>query len=127
MKRIEIIMILVSIMILILIFGYYFLYNIYEVKVEVNPAQLYADANSKLEIKIIPINSLGSKALFRSTQCEFEIIEGKELVDIISLDREKCILKIKSRGIEGKVGIKIYSNHSLFPQYVEILVLPLRV
>ncbi|GIV45652.1 MAG: hypothetical protein KatS3mg036_0470 [Ignavibacterium sp.] len=127
MRRKDLIMILVSALIILFILGYYFLYNIYEIKVEVNPSQLYADVNSKVEIKVIPINALGSKAIFRYTESEFEIIEGKELVEVEAIDKKNSLMKIKSKGIEGKVGIKIISKHSLFPQYVEILILPLRV
>uniref|UniRef100_A0A832DI98 Uncharacterized protein n=1 Tax=Ignavibacterium album TaxID=591197 RepID=A0A832DI98_9BACT len=127
MKSKDWIMILFGVLILLLIAGYYLLYNIYEIKVEISPEHLYTDSNSTLEIKVIPINALGSKALFRSTESEFEIIEGASLVEIIFLDKEISTLKIKSRGMEGKVGIKIYNSHSLFPQYVEIPILPLRV
>ena len=127
MKSKDWIMILAGVIILLLIAGYYFLYNIYEIKVEISPQHLYTDSNSSLEIKVIPINALGSRALFRSTESEFEIIEGASLVEIIFLDKELSVLKIKSKGMEGKVGIKIYNSHSLFPQYVEILILPLRV
>lgn len=127
MKSKDWIMILAGAIILLLIAGYYFLYNIYEIKVEISPQHLYTDSNSSLEIKVIPINALGSRALFRSTESEFEIIEGASLVEIIFLDKELSVLKIKSKGMEGKVGIKIYNSHSLFPQYVEILILPLRV
>ncbi|WP_337864997.1 hypothetical protein [Ignavibacterium sp.] len=127
MKKKDWIMILIGVMILLLIAGYYFLYNIYEIRTEISPKHLYTDLTSTLEIKVIPINAIGSKALFRSTKSEFEIIEGASLVEVIFLDKELSILKIKSKGIEGKVGIKIYNSHSLFPQYVEILILPLQV
>lgn len=127
MKSKDWIMILAGAIILLLIAGYYFLYNIYEIKVEISPQHLYTDSNSSLEIKVIPINALGSRALFRSTESEFEIIEGASLVEIIFLDKELSVLKIKSKGMEGKVGIKIHNSHSLFTQYVEILILPLRV
>lgn len=127
MRRNNIIIILNAVLILILIPGYYFLYNIYEIKVEVTPHQLYADSHSEAEIKVIPINALGSKALFRSTISDFRIIEGEELVEVLILDRATSTLKLKSKGKEGKIGIKIYNSHSLFPQYVEIPVLPLRV
>lgn len=127
MKIRDSIIILFAVLILLLIAAYYFLYNIYEVKVEISPQNLYAELNSTLELKVIPINAIGSRALFRSTQSEFEIIEGASLVEIIFSDKELSVLKIKSKGIEGKIGIKIYNSHSLFPQYVEILILPLKV
>lgn len=127
MKKKDWIMILIGVTILLFIAGYYFLYNIYEIKVELSPKHLYTDLNSTIEIKVVPVNALGSKALFRSTKSEFEIIEGASLVEIFFLDKDSSILKIKSKGLEGKVGIKIHNSHSLFPQYVEILILPLRV
>lgn len=127
MKSRDCLMLLLSVLSLLLIAGYYFLYNIYEIKVEISPQNLYTDSNSTLEIKVIPINAIGSRAIFRSTKSEFEIIEGASIVEIIFSDKELSVLKIKSKGIEGKVGIKIYNSHSLFPQYVEILILPLRV
>lgn len=127
MKSRDWLMLLIGVSILLLIAAYYFLYNIYEIKVEISPQHLFTDSNSTLEIKVIPINAVGSRALFRSTQSKFEIIEGASLVEIIFADKELSVLKIKSKGIEGKVGIKIYNSHSLFPQYVEILILPLRV
>ncbi|MEJ5263589.1 MAG: hypothetical protein WHT45_12965 [Ignavibacterium sp.] len=127
MKKKDWIMIFIGVMILLLIAGYYFLYNIYEIRVDISPKHLYTDLNSTIEIIVVPVNALGSKALFRSTKSDFEIIEGASLVEIIILDENSSILKIKSKGLEGKVGIKIYNSHSLFPQYVEILILPLRV
>ncbi len=127
MKRNELIVIALALLIILSILGYYFLYNIYEVKVEINPKQLYADTNSQIEIRLIPINALGFNALFRTTECKFEIVEGKDLIEVISDSSSNCAMTIKSKGIEGKVGIKIYCKHSLFPQYIEILIMPLRV
>lgn len=127
MKRNDLIVLALTLFIILFILGYYFLYNIYEVKVEINPKLLYADINSQTEIKVIPINALGFNALFRTTECKFEIKEGRDLIEVISNNSSNCSLIIKSKGIEGKVGIMIYSKHSLFPQYVEILIMPLRV
>lgn len=127
MKRTDILIIGFTAILVLMILGYYFLYNIYEIEVEIVPKQLYADINSSTEIKVIPINALGYRAIFRSTNSDFEIIEGKELVEIISIDNANGSMKLKSKGIQGKVGIKIYCRNSLFPQYIEILILPLRV
>ncbi len=127
MRRKDYLTISVTLLFLSLIAGYYFLYNIYEIKVEVTPDHLYADKNSKVKLEVIPINALGSKAIFRSIQADFEIIEGRELIEVVLEDNFNCVIEIKSKGNEGKVGIKIYSQYSLFPQYVEILILPLRV
>lgn len=118
---------LITLFLLLLILTYNYLIKIYEVKVELKPKNLYTDINSTIEIQVIPINALGFKALFRSTKSSFEIVEGEELIQIINSDSKESKLILKSRGKEGKVGIKVFSEHSLFPQYIEIAILPLRV
>lgn len=109
------------------ILTYNYLIKIYEVKVELNPKHLYTDINSTIEIKVIPINALGFRALLRSTKSSFEIVEGEEFVQVISSNSEESKLILRSVGKEGKVGIKIFSEHSLFPQYIEIDIFPLHV
>ncbi len=118
---------LITLFLLLLILTYNYLIKIYEVKVELKQKNLYIDINSTIEIQVIPINALGFKALFRSTISSFEIVEGEELIQIIDSDSKESKLTLKSRGKEGKVGIKVFSEHSLFPQYIEISILPLHV
>jgi hypothetical protein len=115
---------LVIFLLAVLLLGYFFLYNIYGSEVRKNPENLFADTESRLTIEVIPINALGSKAIFRTSFAKFEIIEGKNLVEIISKDESKGILKIRSLGEAGIVGIKIKSQHSLFPEYIEIQIQP---
>lgn len=47
--------------ILLLLAGYYFLYNIYGVEIKKSANNLYADFDSEITIKIYPINALGKK------------------------------------------------------------------
>lgn len=127
MKAKQLIYISFSVVLLLLVLSYYFLYNIYEIEIKKSPAFLYAKTSSSLTIEVIPINALGTKAWFRTVSAQFEIIEGKELIEVENMNSENGILVIKSTGKTGKVGIKIFSKYSLLPQYVEVEILPLTV
>ena len=123
--RKKIVTIYLSVFVLVaLLLGYFFLYNIYGSEVRKNNDFLFADPQSEMIIEVIPVNGLGSKAWFRNSSAKFEIIEGKNLIEIISMDESKGILKIRSLGEPGKVGMKIKSQHSLFPEYYGIQIEP---
>ena len=125
-KKIILIYLLISVFVL-LLGGYFFLYNIYGSEVKRSAQNLYADISSEMTIEVIPINSLGKKALFRKSLATFEIVEGLELIEIIELNKESGFIKIRSKGKAGLVGIKIKSEHSLLPEYIEIEILALTV
>lgn len=122
-KKIIIIYLLIFVLIALLL-GYFFLYNIYGSEVRKSYEYFFADPQSEMIIEVVPVNGLGSKAWFRSSSAKFEIIEGNDLIEIISKDESKGILKIRSLGEPGKVGIKIKSQHSLLPEYFEIQIEP---
>ena len=126
--RIKIILIylLISVFVL-LLSGYFFLYNIYGSEVKRSAQNLYADTSSEITIKVFPINALGKKAWFRKSSATFEIVEGLELIEIIERNDESGFIKIRSKGKVGLVGIKIKSEHSLLPEYIEIEILALTV
>ena len=126
--RKKIILIYLSITVFILLLGgYFFLYNIYGSEVKRSAQNLYADTSSEITIEVFPINALGKKALFRKSSATFEIIEGLELIEIIERNEESGFIKIRSKGESGMVGIKIKSEHSLLPEYIEIEILTLTV
>ncbi len=118
---------LIIFFILLLLAGYFFLFNIYGVEIKKSNNNLYADFDSEMTIKIIPVNALGKKAWFRKTFANFEIVEGLDLISIIENNPDGGILKIRANGKNGIVGIKIKSVHSLFPDYIEFEILPLTV
>ena len=125
-KKIILIYLIITIFIL-LLGGYFFLYNIYGSEVKRSAQNLYADNSSEITIEVFPINALGKKVWLRKSSATFELIEGVNLVDVIEYDKESGFLKIRSRGKVGLVGIKIKSEHSLLPEYVEIEILALTV
>jgi len=125
-KKIILIYLIISVFIL-LLGGYFFLYNIYGSEVRRSAQILYADAASEITIEVFPINALGKKAWFRKSSATFELIEGVNLVEVIKYDKESGFLKIRSKGKVGLVGIKVKSEHSLLPEFVEIEILALSV
>ena len=98
--------------------------NIYEVKYVASSELLYADNSSQLSIDVIPINSFGNRALFRSIVADFHIEEGKDLIDILSDKSNTNRFTIRSRKSEGEVVILIKCEKAYLPVKVEI---PVRV
>ena len=126
--RKKIILFYLSISVFVLLLGgYFFLYNIYGSEVKRSTQNLYADTSSEITIEVFPINALGKKAWFRKSSATFEIVEGIELIEIIEYNKESGFIKIRSKGETGLVGIKIKSEHSLLPEYIEIEILTLTV
>ena len=125
-KKIILIYLIISVFIL-LLGGYFFLFNIYGSEVKRSAQNLYADTSSQITIEVFPINALGKKALFRKSSATFEIIEGLELIEITERNEESGFIKIRSKGKTGLVGIKIKFEHSLLPEYIEIEILALTV
>ena len=107
-----------------LLLCYFFLYNIYGSEVRKTPANLFADPGSVMTIEVVPVNARGSKAVFRTSSARFEIIEGNDLIEVTLEKQKDGILQIRSKGKPGVVGIKIKSEHSLLPEYIEIEILP---
>jgi hypothetical protein len=106
-------------------FSYFFLFNIYGNEIRNKPVQLYAVQSELMFIEVVPINALGTRALFRNSSASFEVIEGLNLIEIVEENNSKGLLKIRSKGQAGVVGIKIKSQYSLLPEYLEIKILPL--
>ena len=106
-----------------LLFYHYFI-NIYEVIVSSEPEALYADNQSEVVISVVPLNSFGWRALFRTASAEFVIKEGLPLVEIIKIDKVNGRLILKAKSEKGKVVVEIKSPFSLLPTIIEIPVYP---
>ena len=61
---------------------------------------------------------------FRTVKAKFKILEGNNLVTIKLVDEENGIILLQSIGTEGKVGIYVDSEYSLFPSYIVVQILP---
>ena len=103
---------------------HYFIFSIYEVKIIVKPKEVFADPSSEIKVTAEPINAMGWEVPFRTVKAEFKILEGNDLVTIKLVDEENGFILLQSMGTEGKVGIYIYSEYSLFPSYIEVQILP---
>lgn len=113
-------LIITALVLLIALLTWKYYFDVYEVNCVVSKNYLWADNQSEAVISCYPINSFGVKIPFRKSNVVFSILEGKELIDVISKDEVKGTLKLKSKFEEGKVVIKVKSGFSLLPNLVEI-------
>ncbi len=103
---------------------HYFIFSIYEVKIVVKPKEVFADPSTEIKVTVKPINAMSWEVPFRTVKTKFKILEGNHLVTIKSVDEENGFILLQSIGTEGKVGIYIDSEYSLFPSYIEVQILP---
>lgn len=106
------------------LFSYQYFFGIYEVTFSVDPKVLFADNNSSTTITVVPVNAFGWRPPFRKSPATFRIVEGEELVQIISDRSSEGVLIIKAKDKPGKVVIHIKSEHSLLPSNIEIIIEP---
>jgi hypothetical protein len=103
---------------------YQYVFSIYEVTYTENPEKLFADNQSTITIKAIPINSFGWKAPFRNAYAKFEITEGSDLVNIVSGKNRTDSLILQAKNKIGKVVVLIHSEYALLPSSIEITIYP---
>ncbi len=103
---------------------HYFIFSIYEVNIVVNPKEVFADPTSEIRVTVKPINAMGWAVPFRKVTAKFKILEGEDLITIKLVNEEDGFILLQSIGMEGKVGIYIDSEYSLFPSYIEVQILP---
>ena len=123
-RRIEIYTITIILFLVLIFLCYHYLINIYEVRVITEPEALYADNQSTVVVSVVPLNSFGWRALFRTASAEFVIKEGLPLVEIIKIDKSNGRLILKAKSAKGKVVIEVKSPFSLLPTIIEIPVYP---
>ena len=112
---------------IILLLAAYFLkqyvFNIYEVTFSLSPKALYADGESTIKVEAVPVNAFGFRAPLRNVAVVFDIMEGKDLVEVVDSDLPKGILILKARSGSGKVVLRARSEFQLLPAIIEISVL----
>jgi len=124
MKIIKIFILLFVISVLAGFILHYFILSIYEVKIVVKPSEFFADPSTEIKVTAKPINAMGWEVPFRTVKAKFKILEGNDLVTIKLVDEDNGFILLQSVGTEGKVGIYIDSEYSLFPSYIEVQILP---
>jgi hypothetical protein len=103
---------------------HYFIFSIYEVNIVVKPNVVIADPSTEIKVTVKPINAMGWDVPFRTVKAKFKVLEGNDLVIIKLVNEENGFILLQSIGTEGKVGINIDSEYSLFLSYVEVQILP---
>jgi uncharacterized protein with von Willebrand factor type A (vWA) domain len=118
MAEYQFIVIVVLLLFAVSFFVYYFIFNIYELtyKVEIKRST----ENTSIIIKSIPLNSFGKKAIFRNAPANFEIKEGRKLVEIQEENFGKGYFVIITKEKNGFVSIDASSEYALFPSVLRI-------
>ena len=124
MSKSQIYFIIISFIIILGLLSYHYLINIYEVTYSIIPRNLFADYKSTVTIGTIPLNSLGLRAPFRHSRTNFQIIQGRQLVDIIRVDPLKGICVLRAKGQTGKVVVSVKSVNSFLPSELIIFIYP---
>ncbi len=95
---------------------WYFLFNVYEVKV-IAENKGAAKPNGSQIIEVIGVNALGGKALFTKVKSKVEFLTGKELVNNVSALKDGFRFDLNDR--QGKVKLKLKGKYFLAPAIVE--------
>ncbi|MGH2575371.1 MAG: hypothetical protein ACRDFC_06695, partial [Ignavibacteria bacterium] len=76
-------------------------------KVDLNPEFLFLDSHSEIVIQVYPVNLLGFSTPFKKISVGFDVVEGKNLVELMSNpDFQSAV--VRSKGKEGEAVIAIY-------------------
>jgi hypothetical protein len=117
------IIIITLLLIITIVFLYNYVFTIYEVIAVSEPEFIFAGSDNIVKIYLVPVNAFGWKTPMRKTDGKFQIIEGEEFVQIVSVDEENGFIILRSVGLPGKVGLRIESQYALFPLYFEVRIL----
>lgn len=118
-KKLSSVLIL-SFLISIIFYGcWYFIFNIYEVKYEINFVKNLENNFRLYEIENIPLNLLGKKTPFRKLNFTYEILEGKNLIEV-EHRRNENELFFKTSVKKGIVVFVLKTKLGLFPQKIEL-------
>ncbi len=97
---------------------WYLFFNIFEVKFESIPADKEISQGTKVIFKVVPINALGNRALWRSAKLEVGILEGGDLVKRLKSPQD-CEAIFEVIGETGKVKFRLSSPLALSPSDFE--------
>jgi hypothetical protein len=123
-KHGKILIVFISLSLIIILSVFYYVFNVYETEIETGPKELFADNHSVATITVYPVNALGFRIPFRKINADFEIKEGKDLIEIVKEDTKNGIIVLRAKNRTGKVVIYVKSKYSLLPLLVEINVYP---
>ncbi len=102
------------------ILAWLYLFNIYEIKIVVQPEYVIANDRGEVTVRVIPVNSFGKEAPFRKVKVQFQVEKGAELIKSLEKKNNSSIVIIKPNGKVGKIILKVKPELGLFPTLVEI-------
>ena len=114
------ILLVITLLLALILFLWLYLFNIYEVKVIVSPEYFLVDDKSKIEIRVVPLNSFGRKAAFREVKAKFTIEEGEEIIESFNVSSNSNKAFIESNGNLGTIVVLVEADFGLFPTRIEI-------
>jgi len=116
--------IIISLLLIIILPAFYYVFNIYETDIETSKDNLFADSRSVVSICVYPVNALGFRVPLRKINASFEIEEGKGLVEIIKENDNEGMIVLRAKNLTGKVVVYVKTKYSLLPSMIEINIYP---
>ncbi len=114
--QIKIVIVFLALVLILLVYRVFFIVNKLEVNKE--PEYLFPDGNSTITIYVKPYNKLGMEIPFKKVNVIFEIIEGRELIEIVSKSPDKLILRSNYK--IGVVIIHIKNSYTFLPIEINV-------
>lgn len=119
--QVIIIILLISVLGIFSIYNFIFKTENYSVKIE--PKILSPDNKSICVIHLKPQNFFGLFIPFKSVNSQFRIVEGKDLVDVVSFESEISKLILRAKEKPGKVRIQFIVRDVPLPIECELLII----
>ncbi len=114
----------VLIFIAVVFFLWQYVFQIYEVRFQLNSDVYFANEASEIKIVAVPLNSFGYKAPFRKVKTEYRIEKGKDLVKVLLIDNKNGILILQTTLLSGEVEVIATTNKTIFPNIIRIKINP---
>ena len=111
-----------SILFLLILSSWLYLFNIYEVEVKVDSKIISAQSNYSSKIELIPLNSFGYKAPFRKLNSKLSFLSGQDLIESTAKSENEYL--INSKSTIGKVELLLESEYFLYPNKITFEIKP---
>lgn len=96
-------------LLILLFLSWFYIFNIYEVKIIFKKF-----SSSNYDLELVPLNSLGKRAPWRSIKYSYKIVEGKENIKKISESENVINLQLEDDSIQVKLEINTDKTQNIF-------------
>lgn len=96
-------------LLILLFLSWFYIFNIYEVKIILKEL-----SSSNYDLELVPLNSLGKRAPWRSIKYSYKIVEGKENIKKISESENVINLQLEDDSIQVKLEINTDKTQNIF-------------